>query len=474
MGHRCHMIAELVVSTTLLTLALAVPVLAAFPGQNGRIAFTSVADGNAEIYSIKADGSDPVNLTNNLAAEREPAWSPDGHKIAFVSDREGVPAIYVMNADGSNQTRLTSGTEEERNPVWSPDGTRIAFGRGGFFSRRLLVMEADGSREVTLGSGGNPSWSPDGTKLAFDTAGFDAGEIWAANADGTSLANLSNNGQLADDARPDWSPNGDLIAYQSRAFYAARESRIFTLSPDGGTPKPRTVGDDIQVEWSPDEAKLAFSHIPALNTAYDYDIHVTRLDGSGEYALTDFGDGDEFFPTWSPAGDKIAFIVSHGAFPYELYVIDSDGGDPVKLSGSSQSVFDWQAVQNRDPDCDSVRADPTQSWPPNRAFTPVALRGATDPDGDQVTMVIDSVSQDEPVVGSGDATSPDAVLASGSELRLRAERNPSGDGRVYRIAFTASDGKGGTCSGRVSVSVSRHMKISAVDSAPPSFDSLAS
>ena len=74
-----------------------------------------------------------------------------------------------------------------------------------------------------------------------------------------------------------------------------------------------------------------------------------------------------------------------------------------------------------------------------------------------MTIAATSVSQDEPVklTGSGSGnTSPDATL---SPLTVRAERdgNPQipGDGRVYHIGFTAADGKGGTCTGTVTVCV---------------------
>ena len=59
--------------------------------------------------------------------------------------------------------------------------------------------------------------------------------------------------------------------------------------------------------------------------------------------------------------------------------------------------------------------------------------------------------------GTGRPHFPDAILSDdGSVLRLRAENRRRGDGRVYRIAFTASDGRGGACSGTASVEVPRH------------------
>ena len=85
----------------------------------------------------------------------------------------------------------------------------------------------------------------------------------------------------------------------------------------------------------------------------------------------------------------------------------------------------------------------------------VTVSGAIDPDGDTVTLTIDSVTQDELLNGTGDGdTSPDAVKgATSNTVQLRAERDGSGNGRVYRLRVSADDGRGGTCGKTVTVGV---------------------
>src|SRR6185369_9246762 len=92
-----------------------------------RIAYNSFASGNADIWSMKTDGSDPKQLTTNTASDGDPSFSPDGGKIAFVSSRDGSQEIYVMNADGTNQKRLTNNSVIDFDPSWSPDGSKIIF-----------------------------------------------------------------------------------------------------------------------------------------------------------------------------------------------------------------------------------------------------------------------------------------------------------------------------------------------------------
>ncbi len=107
---------------------------------------------------------------------------------------------------------------------------------------------------------------------------------------------------------------------------------------------------------------------------------------------------------------------------------------------------------NQPPDCSGVTATPQSiSQQMRDKMTLITLSGATDPDGNTLGYHIDGVTQDEYVTGVGDDTFPDAALtqagASSNLVSVRSEANTHFNGRVYRIAYTVSDGQGGTCSG---------------------------
>src|SRR5438093_1463790 len=78
--------ATLLAAVTATLIALAPPARSAFPGGNGKIAFSSSQGGNLyDIYAMNADGSGTATrLTNVGEQDTTPAWSPDGTKIAFL------------------------------------------------------------------------------------------------------------------------------------------------------------------------------------------------------------------------------------------------------------------------------------------------------------------------------------------------------------------------------------------------------
>jgi Tol biopolymer transport system component len=200
--------------------ALASPASAAFPGLNGKIAFTSDPSGSdLEVYSMNFDGSGPSDLTNDPNSDASPSWSPDGTRIVFSTDRDVNDEIYVMAADGSGLTDLTNNAASDTVPAWSGDSTKIAFTRDdGSFNLEIWTMNSDGTGQTKITN--NPAldtaaaWSPDSQKIAFVSTRDGNSEIYTMNPNGSGLANLSQN--AATDSGPDWSPDGSKIAFSSR------------------------------------------------------------------------------------------------------------------------------------------------------------------------------------------------------------------------------------------------------------------
>ena len=153
---------------------MAKPAQAAFPGENGKIAFTSDWDGNDEIYVMNKDGSGtPTNLTNEAASDLAPAVSPDGTKIAFTTSRHGNDEIYVMNADGSGTpTRLTNNPKNDTDPTFSPDGSKIAFRSFRDGNEEVYVMSAEDADNDA--NGDNP------TRLTNNSSAIDDQPDWGS------------------------------------------------------------------------------------------------------------------------------------------------------------------------------------------------------------------------------------------------------------------------------------------------------
>ena len=88
-------------------------------------------------------------------------------------------------------------------------------------------------------------------------------------------------------------------------------------------------------------------------------------------------------------------------------------------------------------------------WPPNKEFVAVHISGLTDPDGDPLLTTITGIYQDEPVKGN----TPTGTGLGTDTASVYSDRDGNGNGRVYHILYSVSDGMGGTCQGKVRVGV---------------------
>jgi Tol biopolymer transport system component len=277
---------------------------AAFPGEDGRIAFQSNRSGSWEIYTMRSDGSDVTRLTRNDVYDGQPAISSDGRRIVFVRDFSSGssenPArrygdIWIMRSDGSDQRRITD--RQGRTPAWSPDGRRWTFsslsGNGCAFGRSyesIFVFNegADVGRKLTAtcDPAFNPSFSADGSEILIEGTSYKAtpfGEealLWVD----------------PNRSRPDGAPGtvGTLVPTE--------QFRGYSLSSDGK-------------EWVYGMRKRGGLLIPFRDNS---SLYVTSAGGrcgqcgvrwgiaGRSYDRLTFG-ADDVRPSFAPEGDRIAF-----------------------------------------------------------------------------------------------------------------------------------------------------------------------
>ncbi len=234
---------------------------------------TLVFDLLGDLYTLPISGGEASALTQDMAWQMQPRFSPDGKRITYVSDAGGGDNVWTMNRDGSNAAALT--TEDFRllnNPVWSPDGRYIAArkhftGTRSLGSGEIWLYHVDGGKGVQLNDKpnwqkdlGEPAFSPDGRYLYFsqDTT---AGNTFQYNKDsnkqifeikrldretGDIEAFVSGPGGAV---RPTPSPDGRYLAFVRRVRF---QSTLFLkdLKTGGEFPLWNELERDMQEAWS--------------------------------------------------------------------------------------------------------------------------------------------------------------------------------------------------------------------------------
>jgi TolB protein len=156
---------------------------------------------------------------------------------------------------------------------------------------------------------------------------------------------------------PAWSPDGSQLAVDRLIRHGTTmEEGIYVMNPDGTglrrlldltTPRPVSTGP---IHWSPDGTQIAFVRYdhPKGGTGSDWiqQLMVMDADGSNLRAVTQPEDGQVQSFSWSPDGSQIVFAKQ---FPkpmdiygqdlgYDLYVVPTDGGQPVALTNDGRST----------------------------------------------------------------------------------------------------------------------------------------
>ena len=314
-----------------------------------------VFDFLGDIYTIPVAGGSAKALTDEIAWNIQPRYSPDGRLIAFISDRAGGDNIWVMNRDG---TGLRQVTEEDYRlvhcPVWTPDSQYIA-ARKHFTSRRSLGAGEVWLYHVSGGEGvqmierpndqkdlNEPAFSPDGRYLYFcqDTT---AGNVFEYNKDSNKeiyvvkrLDRVTGEVQRyitgpGGAVRPTPSPDGKYLAFVRRVRH---KSTLFLHEIASGAEWPIYDGLDRDMQetwaihgvypsmaWTPDSGSIVFWAGGKINridiktkqaVVIDFSVETQRMVTKAQRFAVDVAPDRFKVKTlrWvrvSPDGTKVAF-----------------------------------------------------------------------------------------------------------------------------------------------------------------------
>ncbi len=243
----------------------------------------------SRLWLVPTDGSAPPRqLTNPVAKDNNPKWSPDGRWILFESTRSGNSQIWVINPYGGEAKQITKSSTDASTATWSPDGRHIAFVSAVYpeFSSQPFVESDKANKDKTEAIAASPVKARVFKRLFY--------RHWDSYVEDKRqhlfVIDLTEDvpGTLVASEPRDVTP-GDRDAYPTSTTFSATQDFCF----------------------SPDSTHLVFSAVPALNESWstNYDLcRVAISGGSTEWqTLTTANLAADGHPVFSPDGTKLAF-----------------------------------------------------------------------------------------------------------------------------------------------------------------------
>jgi serine/threonine protein kinase len=309
--------------------------------QGHRIAYWANKGGQRDLWTLPAEGGEPVAVTDDPATDYDPVWSPDGNYLYFASDRGGSLNLWRIPVDEpSGQVPgapepVTTPSSDSGHLSFSRDGRRLAYVQN-VFTANLQKVGFDpatgkvvgppvpvtqGSRQVS-----GPDLSPDGQWLAFVSAGKQE-DLFVIRTDGTGQRQLTDDPYK--DRYPYWSSDGRRIAFSSNR---SGTFQIWTINPDGSGLQQLTFGSSgIGSVWSPDGTRLAY--LSGSANPVILEVGKSWKDQTPQ-ALPPIGDGTKSFRllAWSPDGQKLAgtqFRADNVPVGTAIYSLESQKFEPL-------------------------------------------------------------------------------------------------------------------------------------------------
>ena len=337
-----------------------------------------------------------LRLTTDPAADRFPAWSPDGKRIAFERfDDSGPVGIFTISPLGGAERKLTD-FPGEAQMSWSPDGKWLAASSSAPQFNGIFLLPIDGGEPRRLSTSKTPlfDWTPSFSRDAHSVAyqscmqGNWSCDLYVQELDSSyaprgGVRRITKQGAavVTGVAGVAWSRDGESLIYNGSLTSPemtylwrvgihdlAPPQRIEIGGPGADSPSVSIKGNrllfarqkvdfdiwryqessgmeplivsslnDMSPQFSPDGARIAFESDRVGEVA---EVWVANADGSGVVQMTSRLGRHQGTPRWSPNGRQIAFDSQYPDGHWGIQVLDVSGGRPrPATSGTSDDII---------------------------------------------------------------------------------------------------------------------------------------
>jgi dipeptidyl aminopeptidase/acylaminoacyl peptidase len=338
---------------------------------------------NTDIWMVRWDGREQIQLTSSPDSETSPRWSPDGRYLAFLASRgteeekKKGAQIWLLNRAGGEAQKVSAVTGGVSDIVWSPDSTRLAFvandvdpddepekkegwkrktqppividryhfkrDRDGYLKRlyrHIAVFDVATKTAATITTGSvndaSPAWSPDGTEIAFlskrahpDPDRTLNQDLWVVHARAGATPRRVTATPQSEAGRPAWSPDGTRIAVLLGDLdqYSAYDQNKLAVVPTGPGPPVETTTiltasldrAVSNLHWSADGGHISF--LLQDNRTQ----HVARVPAGASRAVVErISSGRRSVRALSPGKDgHYAVLATSPAEPVEIHALEN-------------------------------------------------------------------------------------------------------------------------------------------------------
>jgi Tol biopolymer transport system component/DNA-binding winged helix-turn-helix (wHTH) protein len=309
--------------------------------------WTSRAELEAQLWTFDLLGGGSARLNDLMVSDG--SWSPTGDEIVYSRESD----VYLAGADGRDSHKLVTVPGRPGALHWSPDGRTVRFtvADPGTRSTSLWEVSADGAHLQQLLSGWNkPSreccgvWSGDGRYFFFQSLRNNRWEIWAIAEDKRRLRKRSAEPvQLTAGPMDFYAPAPSLDGKKLYVVGALKRGELMRYDRTSRRFVPYFSGLSAEgLDFSADGIWITYTLFP------EGTLWRCKMDGSERQQLT-FAPMRAFLPRWSPNGREIVFMGAASGKPWRIFRISAEGGSPEELLQGHENEFDptWSSDGKR-------------------------------------------------------------------------------------------------------------------------------